>query len=486
MALQGFDKDYYLTAKLAALKAVLPEYQGKDTAFLEGRLLDLGLTPEQDYTLYGYAEKLGPNAYFNHDEYRFAKADQLISNGSFSSMKSALDAFDNGWQKDPYLHYLEYGASERINPSNAFDESQYLTDMLTRLQSGEAVQPVSNGSFSSLESVLVAFDDAFNGIQDQANKLIGLQSGQADWSGKTIDDLRAFLIAESMTVVDHYINYGSKQDLAVSEVPPAEQVDPENPPWEMSHEVSLPDNVSLDWVDAQEITTIPHSAIGQVTVTLNGELVDLGTGFMISPTHFVTNAHVVLDDYGVMASASDIRFSPGLNGEKDTAVTYSSQQIWVEKNFDFALYPEWPDNDLAVVKLDQPIGNTTGFLHLEPTLNLDLVNADVKLAGYPVGGIDQDNPATQGWDFYQWEVSGTIDQYLYNNSVLDLSASMEVTGGASGSPVYYDQNNLTYFTGVFAGSMDDTPVAAAVDQDTHNWLLGIVQQDGYYMNYDFV
>jgi hypothetical protein len=38
-----------------------------------------------------------------------------------------------------------------------------------------------------------------------------------------------------MTVVDHYIKYGSKQDLAVSGVPPAEQVDPENPPWKMSH-----------------------------------------------------------------------------------------------------------------------------------------------------------------------------------------------------------------------------------------------------------
>ena len=238
MALQGFDKAYYLASKLAALQAVLPEYQGKDTTFLEDRLLDSGLTPEQHYTLYGYAEKLGPNAYFNHDEYRFAKADQLISNGSFSSMKSALNAFDTAWQKDPYLHYLEYGAPEGINPSNAFDESQYLTDMLTRLQSGGAVQPVSNGSFSSLKSVLMAFDDAFNGIQDQADKLINLRSGGtglADWSGKTIDDLRAFLIAEEMTVVDHYINYGSKQDLAVSEVPPAEQVDPENPPWKMSH-----------------------------------------------------------------------------------------------------------------------------------------------------------------------------------------------------------------------------------------------------------
>ena len=459
MALQGFDKAYYLASKLAALQAVLPEYQGKDTAFLEDRLLDSGLTPEQHYTLYGYAEKLG------------------------------LNAFDTAWQKDPYLHYLEYGASEGINPSNAFDESQYLTDMLTRLQSGGAVQPVSNGSFSSLESVLMAFDDAFNGIQDQAGKLISLRSGGtglADWSGKTIDDLRAFLIAEEMTVVDHYINYGSKQDLAVSEVPPAEQVDPENPPWKMSHGVSLPDNVNLDWVDAQEITTIPHSAIGQVTVTLDGEIIDLGTGFMISPSHFVTNAHVVLDDYGVMASMANINFSPGLNGEKDTAVTYSSQQIWVEKTFDFGLYPEWPDNDLAVVKLDQAIGNTTGFLYLEPTLNLDLVNADVKGAGYPVGGIEQDNPATPGLDYYQWEVSGTIDQYLHNNSVLDLSASMEVTGGASGSPVYYDQNNLTYFTGVVAGFMDDTMVAAAVDQDTHNWLLGIVQQDGCYMNYGFV
>jgi hypothetical protein len=76
MALQGFDKAYCLAAKLAALQAVLPECQGKDTAFLEDRLLDYGLMPEQHYTLYGYAEKLGPNACFNHDEYWFAQADQ--------------------------------------------------------------------------------------------------------------------------------------------------------------------------------------------------------------------------------------------------------------------------------------------------------------------------------------------------------------------------------------------------------------------------
>jgi len=58
-----------------------------------------------------------------------------------------------------------------------------------------------------------------------------------------------------------------------------------------------------------------------------------------------------------------------------------------------------------------------------------------------------------------------------------------VTPGASGSPVYYSQNNEVYFTGVLSGVLGDTTVAAAMDQDSHNWILGIVQQDGYYSDY---
>ena len=65
MALQGFDKDFYLNAKLAALKAVYPEWVGKTAVQLEDTLLGVyGLTAEDHYNQYGWTEGLAPNAYF--------------------------------------------------------------------------------------------------------------------------------------------------------------------------------------------------------------------------------------------------------------------------------------------------------------------------------------------------------------------------------------------------------------------------------------
>jgi V8-like Glu-specific endopeptidase len=250
-------------------------------------------------------------------------------------------------------------------------------------------------------------------------------------------------------------------------------------------EVVLPSNLTQDWVDNTEITTAPHKAIGQIVFKTANQTF-LGTGFLISPEHVLTNAHVLLDEEGQLKSNMEITFTPGLNGDASKAVNYSSGQAWVENYFDSDLYSEWPDNDLGIIKLDQPIGNQLGYLKLTPDINDNLVGASVWSAGYPSGQIEQDNPATPGQDYYQWEISGTIDRYILGNTVLELSNSMKVTAGASGSPIYYTQNNETYFTGVLAGTRGNETVAVAMDQDSHNWILGILQQDGYYTNYTLV
>ncbi len=251
----------------------------------------------------------------------------------------------------------------------------------------------------------------------------------------------------------------------------------------LPHEdVTLPSNLSLDWVDNTEITLAPHKAIGQIIVTIGG-ISYIGTGFLISPEHVLTNAHVLLDEFGNLDSSLEFSFTPGLNGETGSATSYDWEQAWVEEYFDDSLYPRWPDNDLAVIKLDRPLENTIGYLKLEPDTNPDLAGVSLLSAGYPAGNMEQDNPATPGQDYYQWEVSGTVDQYIYDNGGLKLSSGMNVTGGASGSPVYYSQDNDTYFTGVIAGVLGDTTVAAAMDEDSYNWILGIVQQDGYYTDY---
>lgn len=443
MALQGFDKTYYLDAKLAALQAESPASWGNKTAAdLETLLTDnVGLTPEMHYSLYGYKEGLAPNDYFNHTQYRLAKAMKMVLNGQSDSTESALSLLDNAWTGDLYEHYTKYGAAEGINPSDNFDESTYLTDKLATLKS-----------------------DA---------------STAAQWGAKTIDNLRVVIKDTGMNVISHYIQFGASEGLTVTTVPDQEKGGDSLQLLPHSY-VQIPSDLQLEWVDDTEITTSPHKAIGQVEVVY-GQQANLGTGFMISPEHVLTNAHVVLDDNGELDSSATITFAPGLSGDT-AAATYEWQKIWTQSNFESDNLPfSWPDNDLAIIKLDQQVDDATGFLSMESTVNLSLINTPLRSAGYSAADIQQDNPATPGQDYYQWAVSGTVDKYLFRNGALDLSEDMNISGGGSGSPLYYTENGTTYFTGVMSGVFGTDPVAAAIDTDSYNWILGILQQDGYYI-----
>lgn len=170
--LSGFDKDYYLEAKLAALQAVDPDWIGEDVEHLESVLLSLGLSAESHYSQYGYLEGIEPNAYFNHSEYMLAKADSLYASGGYTSAQDALAAFIAAWPWDAYQHYILYGAAEGINPSNRFDETAYLSDKLAALR-------------------------------DEGN----------EWGYASVDELRAYLASLGLTVISHYLDYGINEGL---------------------------------------------------------------------------------------------------------------------------------------------------------------------------------------------------------------------------------------------------------------------------------
>lgn len=185
MALQGFDESYYLNAKLTALQATETEWVGKDAAFLKTVLQNVyGLTPENHYTQYGYQEGLAPNAYFNADQYKLAKATALFNSGHYMTVEAAQAAFEAAWTGNPYQHYLQYGSAEGVNPSNAFDESSYLDSKLASLQ---AADPTG-------------------------------------WGSKTAADVRAAFTAAGLSALGHYQAYGATEGIAVTTVPTAEQV----------------------------------------------------------------------------------------------------------------------------------------------------------------------------------------------------------------------------------------------------------------------
>jgi len=382
-----------------------------------------------------------------------------------------------------YAARIYFGAA--FNNSQAFIEHIYLNTLGKRYEEdsggidywvGELNKGKTKGEVVSALITAARHPDNAGAAQDQFNNKVQV----SDYAADNLAEYTSFAtfsgFINEITDKDATVTAGlAKVDAII------------NPPSPLPHEdVVLPSNLSLDWVDSTEIISAPHKAIGQVVVTANG-LSHIGTGFLISPQHILTNAHVLLNNTGKLDSNAKISFTPGLNGDPSAAKSYDYQKTWVEKNFDTDLYATWPDNDLGIIKLDQPIGDTLGYLKLESKINQNLSGARVQSAGYSANNIEQDNPATPGQDYYQWEVFGTVDKYSFNNSVLKLSDSMAVTAGASGSPIYfYAQNNDTYFTGVLAGLLGDETVAAAMDPDSYNWILGIVQQDGYYADYTLV
>lgn len=189
MALQGFDREFYLDAKLEALQAEYPEWVGKTRADLEQTLEQAGFTAESHYQVHGYLEGLSPNAYFDESEYVYAKATQMFDQGFGASIAEAIEIFTEAWPTNPYDHYIAHGGSEGINPSNDFDSSSYLEAKLAQMQ---------------------ADDPALYG----------------DW---TVDQVDQAIQDAGLTPLGHYFMFGIDEGVVPVVVPEDEQVFPDGP-----------------------------------------------------------------------------------------------------------------------------------------------------------------------------------------------------------------------------------------------------------------
>lgn len=192
MAIQGFNKSFYLGAKLKQLKNdpnTAAEWDGKTVADLETLLQDdFGLTAEQHYEQYGYQESLAPNALFNPAEYIRAKAEQMVeTDDDYDNVDAAAADFVEIWNGNVYQHYLQYGEAENVNPSNDFDVSDYLAAKLAQLQ---------------------ADDDT-----------------SAEWADKDVSDVAAAFEDSGLTALEHFLAYGRDEGLSAPAVPADEQVE---------------------------------------------------------------------------------------------------------------------------------------------------------------------------------------------------------------------------------------------------------------------
>jgi hypothetical protein len=127
----------------------------------------------QHFFQYGADEDIAPNKYFSPEDYYASKASLFYNDGSVRDLQSQRmqdavhEAGLNAW-----THYTQWGASEGVDPSPAFDTSAY-------------------------------FDD----------KLAQLQRSDASWKEKDIDDVAQAFKEANLNPVQHYFLYGQNEGL---------------------------------------------------------------------------------------------------------------------------------------------------------------------------------------------------------------------------------------------------------------------------------
>lgn len=161
MANTWFDKDFYLTSKLAQLQKTQPtnpDWQGTNALVLVKQAIEsAGFTLESHFQQFGSLELTSPNKYFNAEEYLAAKAAQLGAGWTAAQVALAIKEAGLG----VYEHFQKFGWKEGVNPSNAFDVEKYFV--------AKQAQLAAAGTTMTLQEVKDAFAAA--GLDPAAHAL---------------------------------------------------------------------------------------------------------------------------------------------------------------------------------------------------------------------------------------------------------------------------------------------------------------------------
>lgn len=172
----SFNETFYLEQKLAQLQAA-GEAGFETTADVQEAFAAAGLTAEAHYLQYGASEGLNPSADFDTNVYLDSKLAQLSTAGGFENIttREALATFlkDSGFS--PLEHYNQHGAAEGVSPSAEFNAQAYLANKLADLQAND-----TDGTY-------------------------------ADW---TTDTLLAFFNDNGLTPLDHYTQFGRVENIS--------------------------------------------------------------------------------------------------------------------------------------------------------------------------------------------------------------------------------------------------------------------------------
>lgn len=178
-----FDAQIYMQNKLAQMQATDPDYSWDE---LYDAFRDAGFVGEEGqyehFVKFGADEEVAPNAYFDADEYYAAKAKQYYeeelkqeftgSEEQIANVKNLIKtAGMNAW-----THYQQFGSAEGVNPSNAFDASDYCAAKAEAMNKAEQKAP--DGTEWTAEKIAEAIDQAGMSVLEHYLTYAGTGEGE--------------------------------------------------------------------------------------------------------------------------------------------------------------------------------------------------------------------------------------------------------------------------------------------------------------------
>ena len=174
-----FDPTVYMQNKLAQMQATDPAYAMSDLVAAFAKAGFVG--PEgyfQHFQQFGAAEEVAPNAYFNANEYYAAKAAQFYGDKFDGSelQIAQVKTLINKEGMNAWTHYQQFGSAEGVNPSNAFDASDYCAAKAAAMI--KAGQKAPDGTDWTAEKIAKAIDDAGMSVLEHYLTYAGTGEGE--------------------------------------------------------------------------------------------------------------------------------------------------------------------------------------------------------------------------------------------------------------------------------------------------------------------
>ena len=174
-----FDPTVYMQNKLAQMQATDPAYTMSDLVAAFAKAGFVG--PEgyfQHFQQFGAAEEVAPNAYFNANEYYAAKAAQFYGDKFDGSelQIAQVKTLINKEGMNAWTHYQQFGSAEGVNPSNAFDASDYCAAKAAAMI--KAGQKAPDGTDWTAEKIAKAIDDAGMSVLEHYLTYAGTGEGE--------------------------------------------------------------------------------------------------------------------------------------------------------------------------------------------------------------------------------------------------------------------------------------------------------------------